>query len=89
MRITFDPSKSQRNALERGLPFEMVADLQWETALVQVDDRRDYGEKRLQVLGFIGVRLHMAVVTFRRDAVHVISLRKANEKEVARHGKKG
>jgi len=34
------------------------------------------------VLGLIGVRLHVAVVTYRGDAVHVISLRKANWKEV-------
>jgi uncharacterized DUF497 family protein len=49
--------------------------------------KRDYGERRIQVLAFLGPRLHMAVVTFRGDALHVISLRKANLKEVERYGR--
>lgn len=87
MRITFDPAKSAKNAIERGLPFDLVAEFQWETAVAEVDACFDYGEQRLQVLGMIGERLHMVVVTFREDAAHIISLRKANEKEVARYGK--
>jgi uncharacterized DUF497 family protein len=50
--------------------------------LAREDRRRDYGERRLQVLGRLGIRLHVAVVTYRNDAVHVISFRKANAKEV-------
>jgi uncharacterized protein len=82
MRITFDPAKNARNILQRGLPFDLVADLDWDTAIAREDRRRDYGERRIQVLGLIGLRLHVAVVTWRGDAVHVISLRKANRKEV-------
>ncbi|WP_428484418.1 BrnT family toxin [Rhodopila sp.] len=82
MRITFDPVKNARNIAERGLPFDLVADLEWETAVAREDIRRDYGERRMRVMGFLGARLHMAVVTYRNDAVHVISLRRANEKEV-------
>ena len=82
MKITFNPAKNARNILERGLPFDLVADLDWDTAIAREDRRRDYGERRMQVLGLIGARLHVAVVTYRGDAVHVISLRKANQKEV-------
>jgi uncharacterized DUF497 family protein len=82
MKITFDPVKNARNVLERGLPFDLVADLDWETAIAREDRRRDYGERRMQVMGLIGMRLHVAVVTYRDNAVHVISLRKANRKEV-------
>jgi uncharacterized DUF497 family protein len=82
MKITFDPAKNARNIRERGLPFDLVADLDWDTAIAREDRRRDYGERRIQVLGMIGMRLHVAVVTWRGDAVHVISLRKANRKEV-------
>ncbi|MFL5252557.1 MAG: BrnT family toxin [Rhodopila sp.] len=82
MKITFDPAKNARNIRERGLPFDLVADLDWDTAIAREDRRRDYGERRIQMLGLIGVRLHVAVVTWRGDAVHVISLRKANRKEV-------
>lgn len=85
MRISFDPAKNARNIAERGLAFALVAELDWETALVIEDARRDYGERRLQVAGLLGERLHIAVVTHRDNAVHVISLRKANRKEVARY----
>jgi hypothetical protein len=39
-------------------------------------------ETRIQVLAFLGKRLHAAVVTIRSDALHVISFRRANRKEV-------
>jgi uncharacterized DUF497 family protein len=82
MRITFDPAKNAKNIAERGLPFERVADLAWETAVLQEDKRKDYGERRVRVLARLGQRLHVAVITMRDDAVHVISFRKANRKEV-------
>jgi hypothetical protein len=40
----------------------------------------------MRVFGLIGPRLHVAVVTHRGDNVHVISLRKANQKEVTFYG---
>lgn len=82
MRITFDPKKEARNIAERGLPFSLVEDLDWETAIAREDRRRDYGERRVMVLAYLGSRLHAAVVTYRDGAVHVISLRKAHWKEV-------
>jgi uncharacterized protein len=82
MRLTFDPAKNARNIAERGLSFERVAELDWETAVSEEDTRRDYGETRIQVLAFLGKRLHAAVITIRGDALHVISFRKANRKEV-------
>jgi uncharacterized DUF497 family protein len=82
MRITYDPAKNAWNIEERGLPFERVADLDWDTAVSQEDVRRDYGERRVRILAFIGQRLHVAVITKRGDATHVISFRKANKKEL-------
>jgi uncharacterized DUF497 family protein len=79
MRVTFDPAK---NIAERGLSFERVAELAWETAVLQEDRRKDYGETRVRLMARLGKRLHMAVITMRGDAVHVISFRKANRKEV-------
>jgi uncharacterized DUF497 family protein len=87
MRITFDPAKNARNIHERDLPFELVADLDWETAVSVEDTRKDYGERRLRVLAFLDDRLHAAVITMRGDAMHVISFRKANVKEVRRYEK--
>lgn len=82
MRITFDPAKNDWNVAERGLSFDLVADLEWETAVSVEDTRKDYGERRLRVLALFDGRLHVAVITQRGDAIHVISFRKANRKEV-------
>jgi uncharacterized DUF497 family protein len=82
MRVTFDPAKNAKNIAERGLPFERVAELAWESAVLQEDRRKDYGERRVRVLARLGQRLHVAVITMRGDAMHVISFRKANRKEV-------
>jgi len=85
MRITFDPAKNARNIAERDLPFERLADLEWEAAVIVEDVRKDYGERRLQVFGRLGQRLLVAIITRRGDATQVISLRKANRKEVKRY----
>ncbi|MDD2159822.1 MULTISPECIES: BrnT family toxin [Pseudomonas] len=82
MQITYDPAKCERNTAERGLSFELVRAFDWSAALVLEDQRNDYGERRFQALGFIGDRLYMLVFTPRPGAVHVISLRKANKREV-------
>jgi uncharacterized DUF497 family protein len=89
MAITFDPEKSAKNVAERGLSFELVEKLEWDTAYVKEDIRKDYGETRLQVLAFLDDRLYAAVVTPRGEDLRVISFRKANKKEVKLYGKKG
>jgi uncharacterized DUF497 family protein len=86
MDITFDPLKNARNVAERGLSFELVAELDWDTAIAEEDVRKDYGERRVRVFGFLGPRLHVAVITMRGDRMHVISFRKANRREVRRYG---
>lgn len=86
MNITFDRAKNARNIEERGLPFERGAEFDWETALAEEDDRKDYGERRVRVFGLLGRRLHVAVITMRGETMHVISFRKANDREVRRYG---
>ncbi len=82
MEISFDPAKSERNATDRGLPFTLVEQLDWSGAIIEEDVRNNYGERRYFALGLIGDRLHAVVFTPRADKVHVISLRKANQREV-------
>ena len=82
MQITFDPDKNDRNIQERGLAFLLVSEMDWETAYIGEDQRKDYGERRFRVLGCINGQLYAAVFTPRADKLHVISLRKANSREV-------
>ena len=87
MQISFDPAKNATNTESRKLPFNLVEQLDWATALINEDTRKAYGERRYQVLGLIGERLHTVVFTPREDKVHVISLRKANSREVKKYAK--
>jgi uncharacterized DUF497 family protein len=87
VKIGFDPDKNATNIVSRGLPFELVEQMEWATALMDEDTRKAYGERRFQVLGLIGERLHALVFTPREGKVHVISLRKANSREVKRYAK--
>jgi uncharacterized DUF497 family protein len=88
MAVTFDLAKNAKNIAERGLSFERVAELDWDTAVIGEDTRHDYGEPRLLVMARLDGRLHAAVVTPRGEDLHVISFRKANRREVRRYGKK-
>jgi uncharacterized DUF497 family protein len=81
MGITFDPRKSAKNVADRGLSFDLVERLDWSTAVVSQDKRRDYGEVRLQVTAMIDDRLYRVVVTPRGDDLRMISLRCASKRE--------
>jgi uncharacterized DUF497 family protein len=85
MRLTYDPAKNALNIARRGLSFERVVELDWQRAVLSEDVRKDYGERRLKVVAKLGDRVHVAVITYREDAVHVISFRKANRTEVRRY----
>ena len=81
MKLDWDETKRQATLRERGLDFADVASVDWETAVILDDGRKDYGERRQVCLG----RLHDLVVvvafTFRGDALRVISMRRANRRE--------
>jgi uncharacterized protein len=81
VKIEFDPAKSARNAKERGLPFELTADLDWRAARVWLDQRRDYGEERYLALVPMTARLYAVCYYVRGDARRIISFRKANKRE--------
>jgi uncharacterized DUF497 family protein len=82
---SFDPAKAASNKALHGVDFADARDFDWETALVVEDVRRDYGEKRYVALGMIGERVHVMVFSPRGGAVRLISLRKANKREVKRY----
>jgi len=80
--ITFDPSKDQANREKHGISLAEADFLDWDAALVQEDDRKDYGETRLVALAPMADRLYCCVYVEREEAKRIISLRKANRREV-------
>ena len=69
MNIEFDAAKSARNARECGLPYDIAAHFDFDTAVIRLDTRRDYAEPRYQAFGLIGDRLYFLAFSLRGDAV--------------------
>ena len=87
MKIEFDPAKSEKNARERGLPFELVEGFDWESAVIWEDNRFDYPETRYIGLSPFHGRVHVVCVTPVLGGLRVISFRKANDREVRKYEK--
>ena len=84
MRIGYDPTKRVRTLADRGLDInDAVEVFEGVTAEVQ-DTRRDYGEPRIICFGLLRGRLVQVVYTPRGADRHIISMRKANDREKAR-----
>ena len=85
MRFEFDPAKSEKNERERGLPFTAASRLFDGLRLQWQDERKDYGENRVNTLGEIEGRVFFASFTRREGAIRIISFRKANARETRRY----
>jgi len=82
MRIEVDPAKDVANLAKHGVSLALAADLDWEAALVWIDERFEYGELRMIALApNTGVLYYVAFVD-RGAARRVISLRRASRREV-------
>ena len=81
MRISYDPEKRAKTLAERGLDFDDAVQVLAEPAIDVLDDRRDYGEVRWVTYGLLKGRMVAVVWTARGEGRHIISMRKANERE--------
>jgi uncharacterized protein len=88
MKITFDPAKRATRLRDRNLDFADAAEVFAGKALNIPDERRDYGETRIITVGSLRGRMVIVVWTQRGNARHVFSMRKANDREKARFGKR-
>jgi uncharacterized DUF497 family protein len=85
MQIEFDTDKRDKTLLERGLDFARAAEIFSSPTLNLADNRANYGETRNITIGLLDGRLVVLVWTPRGAARRIISLRKANEREVAHY----
>ncbi|HEX8261644.1 MAG TPA: BrnT family toxin [Allosphingosinicella sp.] len=81
MEIGFDPAKREWTLEHRGLDFADAEKVFAGPKFTVEDNRRDYGENRYLTYGRLDDRLIAIVWTPRGDGRHVISMRKANERE--------
>lgn len=81
MIFEWDGAKSRRNVDERGFGFRYASRIFEGPTLEAPDERRDYGEVRIQAIGAIGSDVLFVVYTDRGDIRHIISARFANRKD--------
>ncbi len=86
MQYEWNSAKNQANIDERGIEFERVYGLDWGTVIEAQDTRAERDEVRMVAFGLIENRLYCLVYTMRSENCRVISLRKANRREVLRYG---
>jgi len=87
MQIEFDQAKDAANLTKHGVSLSLANELNWEAALVWVDDRFAYGELRMIALApKTGILYYVAFVE-RGKMRRIISLRQANRREVTHYVK--
>jgi uncharacterized DUF497 family protein len=86
VKISFDPSKRSWTLERRGLDFVDAEKVFAGSKFTVEDNRRDYGEERYLTYGRLDDRLLAIVWTLRGETRHVISMRKANEREQRKYG---
>lgn len=82
MKIEFDPAKDASNQAKHGVSLSLASQLEWDAALVWLDDRYKYGELRMIALAPQTNVLYYVAFVERAEARRIISLRRANRREV-------
>jgi len=85
MGITFDPAKREATLENRGLDFADAVEVFAGQTFRFEDDRADYGEVRMIAVGTLRGRMVVIVYTDRPTGRHIISMRKANDREQERY----
>lgn len=84
MEIEFDPEKRDKTVAERGLDFARADEVFAGVNVTAEDARFDYGETRFTTVGVLDGRMVVMVWTPRGATRRIISMRKANEREIAK-----
>jgi uncharacterized protein len=83
--VTWDPDKLAINFAKHGLRFDGADAVFDHPVMAWEDDREDYGEQRINLLGWLNGRIVHLTYTERGKAMHVISMREAVAHEVKRY----
>jgi uncharacterized protein len=74
MKISFDPKKDQLTRQTRDISLALGAEI--------------ISNASATTFGYVGERLFVCVFTMRDVTYHIISVRKANDREVAKYGRR-
>jgi uncharacterized DUF497 family protein len=85
MATESDPKKRKQTLAERGLDFERADEVFAGHHFTMQDIRKDYGEDRCISVGLLDARMVVMVWTQRGKVRRIISMRKANEREIKKY----
>ena len=81
MEFEWDSVKNQHNIEKHGIDFTDAVRIFERPTLTVVDNRRNYGEKRIAAMGTIEDVILYVVYTVRDGIRRIISARRANRRE--------
>lgn len=85
MNVTFDHAKDALNQLNHHISLANAVQLEWDTLQAMPDTRHNYGEVRMIGYAVMESRLYCVVFVDRGKTRRIISLRKANVREVTKY----
>ncbi|MGE0715416.1 MAG: BrnT family toxin [Alphaproteobacteria bacterium] len=85
MEFDWDPAKDAANLKDHGFDFAFAATIFAGPVVERVDDRMNYGEMRINAIGFARGRLIVVTYTDRGDVRWIIFARKATKAEEQRY----
>lgn len=77
----YDEEKSQANLEKHGIDFLAAQALWKDPDLLEIQAKSD-DEPRFLVIGLLGSKHWSAVITYRRGAIRIISVRRSRRREV-------
>jgi uncharacterized DUF497 family protein len=78
----FDPKKSESNQKKHGIDFVQAQAIWQDTDFIEIMAKSE-DEPRALVVGMIGGKHWSAIITYRKDKIRIISVRRSRESEVA------
>lgn len=82
MKFEFDINKSESNKEKHGINFAEAQALSKDPDLLEIPAKNVQDENRYLLIGKIGEKHWSAIITYRKDVVRIISVRRSRGKEV-------
>ncbi|MFM6376828.1 MAG: BrnT family toxin [Microcystis panniformis] len=81
MEIEWDNNKAASNLIKHKIDFEDAKNIFLDPNRLEREDKRDYDETRIQVIGIVNQVVLLVVYTKRNGRYRIISARRANKNE--------
>jgi uncharacterized DUF497 family protein len=81
MEIEWDNNKAASNLIKHKIDFEDAKNIFLDPNRLEREDKRDYNETRIQVIGIVNQVVLFVVYTKRNGKNRIISARRANKNE--------